>query len=85
MALSQEQHTLRGNSVVVAQMSQQFCFGVAIAGTGWESPAEYLPLEAHGTCPPFVSVFVFTLDCNNHIYCYDTEDVTLNSRLADKP
>ena len=30
-------------------------------------------------------VFVFTLDCNDRIYCYDTEDDAFDSRLADKP
>ena len=32
---------------------------------------------------PADSHFVFTLDCNNRIYCYDTDDETPNSRLAD--
>ena len=30
------------------------------------------------------AVFVFTLDCNNRVYCYNTEDAHASSRLADK-
>ena len=31
----------------------------------------------------FPNVFVFTLDCNNRIYCYNTEDDVCRSCLAD--
>ena len=29
------------------------------------------------------AVFVFTLDCNNHAYCYNAEDDCSDSRLAE--
>ena len=38
-----------------------------------------------GTPPHHASVFVFTLDCNNRIYCYNTDDACDSSCLADTP
>ena len=41
------------------------------------------PCAESTTCSPQVHVFVFTLDCNNRIYCYDTDDARNISCLAD--
>ena len=59
------------------------CFSCLSFSTCQEPPANIWPMTEQGSCVTWAGVFVFTLDCNNHIYCYDTDDDHVNSRLAD--
>ena len=73
MALGQAQHTLWGNNIephATTMRRLQPCTLQKLTRTDAAQNQGLSPMN-------IVAVFVFTLDCNNRIYCYDTEDVTM--------
>ena len=80
MALRQAQHTLRGNGSVGDRAGirmrhrkkTKIQVTELVQSCSWDTRPDGLGI-----------VFVFTLDCNNCIYCYDAEDENMYSRLAE--